>query len=75
MSSGWTRKENKVFEEALVSYEDKPEWWQNVAALVGKTVEEVKLHYQNLLKDIKNIEDGKIPLPDYKDDGDTTTKS
>ncbi|KAL8459006.1 hypothetical protein ACS0TY_035636 [Phlomoides rotata] len=67
MSSRWTEWENKVFEDALASYDkDNPEWWQNVAAMVGKTVEEVKRHYQKLLQDINHIENGKVPVPNYK---------
>ncbi|KAL8459007.1 hypothetical protein ACS0TY_036474 [Phlomoides rotata] len=75
-SSGWTKEQNKAFEEALVSFKDKPDWWENVAALVGggKTVDELKRHYEKLLKDVKAIEDDKFPVPDFKSDEDTTTK-
>ncbi|KAH6771686.1 RAD-like 6 [Perilla frutescens var. hirtella] len=70
-SSSWTAKQNKVFEDALASYEkEKPEWWQNVARAVGgKTVEEVKRHYQKLVEDINHIETGKVPLPNYNTKG------
>lgn len=64
----WTKKQNKLFEEALAIYDkETPDRWENLAKHVGgKTLEEVKLHYDKLIEDIKNIEEGKIPLPDYK---------
>ncbi|XP_057785519.1 protein RADIALIS-like 4 [Salvia miltiorrhiza] len=66
-NSNWTAWQNKVFEDALASYDkDTAEWWQNVARAVGgKSVEEVKRHYQKLLQDINHIETGKVPLPNY----------
>ncbi|KAK8678456.1 hypothetical protein V6N13_143955 [Hibiscus sabdariffa] len=66
--SSWTPKQNKLFENALVTYDkDTPDRWHNLARAVGgKTVEEVKIHYQNLVDDLKQIESGQIPLPPYK---------
>ncbi|KAG6408765.1 hypothetical protein SASPL_131786 [Salvia splendens] len=66
-NSKWTAWENKVFEDALASYgKGTAEWWQNVAEAVGgKSVEEVKRHYQKLVQDINRIETGKVPLPNY----------
>uniref|UniRef100_A0AAU7PIV4 MYB-related transcription factor MYB2 n=1 Tax=Mentha canadensis TaxID=294733 RepID=A0AAU7PIV4_9LAMI len=66
-SSSWTAWQNKVFEDALVNYDrNKPEWWQNVAKAVGgKSVEEVKRHYQKLVEDINHIENEKVPVPNY----------
>ncbi|KAM7521132.1 hypothetical protein LguiB_020094 [Lonicera macranthoides] len=66
--SKWTRKENKLFEEALAIYnEGEPDFFHNLARAVGgKTVEEVKEHYQRLVHDLELIESGKIPLPNYK---------
>lgn len=63
-----------MFEDALASYDkDKPEWWQNVARAVGgKSVEEVKRHYQKLVEDINHIETGKVPVPNYNFYGDNT---
>ncbi|KAK8683770.1 hypothetical protein V6N13_039820 [Hibiscus sabdariffa] len=68
-SSNWTAKQNKLFENALAIYDmDAPDVWQKLAKAVGgKTVEEVKLHYENLLEDIKNIENGNVPLPPYEE--------
>ncbi|CAM0944924.1 unnamed protein product [Alopecurus aequalis] len=59
MSSSWTVKQNKVFERALATYDkDTPDRWQKVARAVGdgKSVEEVKRHYEELLKDLQHIE-------------------
>ncbi|MFS7972457.1 putative transcription factor MYB-HB-like family [Helianthus anomalus] len=65
-SSNWTWEQNKLFENSLVTYNDDPDRFQKIAKIVGKTVEEVKIHYQNLVQDVNAIEAGKIPLPNYK---------
>ncbi|KAL4300196.1 hypothetical protein HN51_051628 [Arachis hypogaea] len=67
--SSWTPKQNKLFEKALAKYDkDTPDRWHNVAREVGgnKTAEEVKRHYEILLEDIKHIESGHVPTPNYK---------
>lgn len=69
-NSSWTPKQNKNFEDALATYKkDTPEWWQNLARAVGggKSVDEVKRHYHNLVQDIDHIETGKVPVPNYRD--------
>ncbi|KAI8548839.1 hypothetical protein RHMOL_Rhmol07G0305300 [Rhododendron molle] len=63
-NSSWTGKQNKVFENALAIYEpDTPERWEKIARAVGggKTVEEVKRHYEMLVEDVKQIESGQVP--------------
>ncbi|TKY57715.1 RADIALIS 1 [Spatholobus suberectus] len=67
-SSVWTTKQNKKFENALAIYDkDTPDRWQNLARAVGgKTVEEVKRHYEMLVEDLKQIEEGHVPLPNYR---------
>lgn len=67
MSGSWTAKQNKDFERALAVYDkDTPDRWYNVAKAVGgKTVEEVKRHYELLLEDVRHIESGRVPFPDY----------
>lgn len=64
-SDSWTAKENKAFERALAVYDkDTPDRWFNVAKAVGgKTAEEVKRHYQLLVQDVNNIENGRFPFP------------
>lgn len=68
-SSSWSVQENKRFEEALAVYDkETPERWQNMARAVGggKTVEDVKCHYQRLVEDIELIEADLVPIPKYK---------
>ncbi|KAJ7967315.1 Protein RADIALIS-like [Quillaja saponaria] len=69
--SSWTPKQNKVFEKALALYDkDTPDRWQNVAKAVGgKSAEEVKRHYEILLEDLRHIESGHIPIPNYRSTG------
>ncbi|KAL2927002.1 Transcription factor RADIALIS [Bienertia sinuspersici] len=69
--SNWTQKQNKAFERALAIYDkDTPDRWHNIARAVGgKTAEEVKRHYEDLLEDIKNIESGQVPFPNYRNTG------
>uniref|UniRef100_A0A0A9H500 Uncharacterized protein n=1 Tax=Arundo donax TaxID=35708 RepID=A0A0A9H500_ARUDO len=59
MTSSWTTKQNKLFERALATYDkDTPDRWQNMARVVGggKSAEEVKRHYEELLQDLHHIE-------------------
>ncbi|KAG5033880.1 hypothetical protein AAZX31_04G031300 [Glycine max] len=67
-SQGWTPKQNKRFENALAIFDkDTPDRWHTVARAVGgKTVEEVKRHYEKLVEDVKKIEEGHVPLPNYR---------
>ncbi|KAL3843449.1 hypothetical protein ACJIZ3_000852 [Penstemon smallii] len=74
-SSGgtWTAKENKAFEMALAVYDkDTPDRWANVAKAIGgaRTPQEVKRHYEILIEDIKYIESGKVPFPNYTTNGE-----
>lgn len=66
-SSNWSAVENKAFEKALAVFDkDTPDRWANVArAIGGRTAEEVKRHYDNLVEDIKYIESGRVPFPNY----------
>lgn len=66
MTATWTQRQNKLFEEALAIYDrETPDRWQNVAKVVGKSVEEVKRHYEILIEDVKRIERGQVSFP-YK---------
>ncbi|XP_058215010.1 protein RADIALIS-like 1 [Rhododendron vialii] len=70
-SGSWTAKENKAFEKALAVYDrDTADRWQNIARAVGgKTAEEVKRQYEILVEDVKHIEQGQVPYPNYKNSG------
>ncbi|KAF6150729.1 hypothetical protein GIB67_020812 [Kingdonia uniflora] len=65
--SEWTREQDKAFENALAVFTaDSAEWWEKIAAKVpGKSIEEIKHHYELLVEDIEAIESGKVPLPCY----------
>ncbi|XP_050386024.1 transcription factor DIVARICATA [Argentina anserina] len=66
----WTRAEDKLFEQALVSFsEGLPDRWERIAEMVpGKSVEEVLEHYETLLHDVVEIDSGRVELPSYADD-------
>ncbi|XP_020270628.1 protein RADIALIS-like 1 [Asparagus officinalis] len=62
--SPWTAKQNKMFEQALAVYDQEtPDRWQNIARAVGRSVEDVKRHYQLLEEDVRHIESGNVPFP------------
>jgi len=64
----WTKKQNKLFEQALAVYDkDTPDRWHNIARAVGgKSAEEVRRYYELLEEDVKHIESGKVPFPAYR---------
>ena len=68
-SSTWTAVQNKRFETALAIFnKDTPDYWENVTRAIGdKTVEEVKMQYEKLVEDVRMIEEGLVPLPDYRE--------
>ncbi|KAL2504083.1 Protein RADIALIS-like 6 [Abeliophyllum distichum] len=67
-SSSWTPRQNKQFEEALARYDkDTPDRWHNIARAVGeKSADEVRRHYEALVKDIMQIETDQVPIPNYR---------
>ncbi|RAL40471.1 hypothetical protein DM860_006541 [Cuscuta australis] len=72
-TSSWTPRQNKKFEEALAIYDrDTPDRWYNIARIVGgKSAEEVKGHYEILVKDVLQIEnDEDHPRTAAADDDD-----
>ncbi|KAK2972748.1 hypothetical protein RJ640_019396 [Escallonia rubra] len=77
---GWEWEENKAFEIAIALHlkTGSDEEWETIASMVpNKTIDEVKEHYKVLVEDIKAIEDGLVPIPDYPEDeaSDTDTDS
>ena len=66
-SSSWSREQDKAFENALATHpEDAADRWERIATDVpGKTLEEVKHHYELLVDDVNQIESGFVPLPSY----------
>ncbi|OMO62355.1 hypothetical protein COLO4_33116 [Corchorus olitorius] len=67
----WSREQDKAFENALATYpEDASDRWEKITADVpGKTLEEIKKHYELLEDDVSRIESGCVPLPSYNSDG------
>ncbi|KAF8046985.1 hypothetical protein N665_3277s0003 [Sinapis alba] len=65
--SVWSREDDIAFERALASYTDESEEkWEKIAADVpGKSVEQIKEHYEILVEDVSRIESGCVPLPAY----------
>ncbi|KAL6226891.1 hypothetical protein ACLB2K_000850 [Fragaria x ananassa] len=65
----WTFEENKRFEDALAEFDDlgAPDLLETIHARVpGKTLWEIKKHFDDLVEDIEKIETGMIPIPNYK---------
>ncbi|KAL3640881.1 hypothetical protein CASFOL_015849 [Castilleja foliolosa] len=67
-SASWSSKQNKQFEEALAMFDkDTPDRWHNIARAVnGKSAEEVRRHYEALVRDIMQIETDQVPIPNYR---------
>uniref|UniRef100_A0A2P2LQR1 DNA binding protein n=2 Tax=Rhizophora mucronata TaxID=61149 RepID=A0A2P2LQR1_RHIMU len=74
-SSVWTREQDKAFEIALATHpEDASDRWEKIASDVpGKTLEEIKYHYDLLVEDVNQIESGCVPLPRYSSSSDGST--
>ncbi|CAN4080909.1 unnamed protein product [Withania somnifera] len=74
-SSIWSREQDIAFENALATYpEDSANRWEKIAADVpGKTLQEVKNHYELLLDDVSRIESGCVPLPWYNSSSDRSS--
>lgn len=66
----WNRFEDKLFEHALVMFsDDLPDRWEKIASQVpGKSPEDVRIHYDALVHDVRVIDSGRISLPKYDDD-------
>ncbi|KAG7549998.1 Homeobox-like domain superfamily [Arabidopsis thaliana x Arabidopsis arenosa] len=65
--SVWSREDDIAFERALANNTDESEErWEKIAADVpGKSVEQIKEHYELLVEDVSRIESGCVPLPAY----------
>ncbi|XP_057445128.1 transcription factor SRM1-like isoform X2 [Lotus japonicus] len=74
-SSDWSREQEKAFENALATYpEDASDRWEKIAADVpGKSIKEIKQHYEVLVDDISQIESGRVPLPLYNSTPERST--
>ncbi|CAJ2643699.1 unnamed protein product [Trifolium pratense] len=61
----WSREQDIAFENALANHPE--EWEQFAAHVTGKSLEEVKRHYVDLIDDVNHIESGYVPLPNYNE--------
>ncbi|KAJ3692972.1 hypothetical protein LUZ60_012067 [Juncus effusus] len=59
----WSREQEKVFENALATHGEN--WEELAAAVEGKSLEEIKKHYELLVEDVDRIEAGRVQLPAY----------
>ncbi|XP_016445562.2 uncharacterized protein LOC107770741 [Nicotiana tabacum] len=65
--SFWTKEEDKIFENTLAVYSsDDDLLMMMAAALPGKSLEDIKNHYEVLVEDVNAIESGLVPLPRYR---------
>ncbi|XP_047982610.1 transcription factor SRM1-like isoform X2 [Salvia hispanica] len=65
----WTREEDKAFVIALTTHYNDADMWGKIAlAVPGKTVQDLKLHYEAL--SVLAVESGKMPLSIYPTKGD-----
>ncbi|KAL6566257.1 regulator of chromosome condensation [Orobanche gracilis] len=74
-SSVWSREQDKQFEKAIATYpEDSLDRWEKIAADVpGKSVDEIKHHYELLIDDVGRIEAGLVQVPCYNSSSDGST--
>ncbi|XP_010495403.2 PREDICTED: uncharacterized protein LOC104772496 [Camelina sativa] len=68
VGSYWSRDDDIAFETALAFYDDERKiCWDSIAEVVpGKTTAHIIDHYNNLIRDVMDIESGRVPLPDYR---------
>ncbi|KAK2984275.1 hypothetical protein RJ640_003834 [Escallonia rubra] len=70
--SVWSREQDIAFENALATYpEDSADRWERISADVpGKSLEDIKNHYELLVDDVNRIDAGRVPLPSYSSTSD-----
>lgn len=62
----WTKEEDKAFENALAKYCNDADMWDKIALTVpGKTIEDLKIHYEALIDNVATTESCKVPFPSY----------
>ncbi|XP_010550510.1 PREDICTED: transcription factor DIVARICATA-like [Tarenaya hassleriana] len=75
----WSWNENKTFENAIAAAAAAVDADNSFSDIVGeissrfsgKTKQQIQMHLDALIEDIRTIEHGLIPLPDYGDSGST----
>lgn len=52
--------------------EETPERWEKIASRVpGKNSDDVQKHYEDLVRDLREIDSGLVELPNYEDELDS----
>ncbi|KAL9235272.1 hypothetical protein vseg_010045 [Gypsophila vaccaria] len=68
----WTWAEDKLFEEALVVFSteeaDELKWNKIAGHVPGRSPDQVRAHYLDLLHDVDQIDSGRVEPPSYSDD-------
>ncbi len=73
----WNFEENNIFENALAVFDlDCPNLFEKIATrLIGKTVAQIKKHFEALIEDIEVIESSLISIPNHKTNESKENKS
>jgi len=74
----WSAQEDKIFEKILSEKFGArlQDILEEVAKQIStKNIEAVRRRYEQLEEDIKNIEAGRVPLPNYGDSGNVTSNN
>ncbi|CAO2814295.1 unnamed protein product [Amaranthus hypochondriacus] len=58
----WTKEENKIFENSLAELDfNRVDFFEQIALrLPGKTIDQIKKHYEALVNDIARIDSGEF---------------
>lgn len=78
-SVSWTFEEDKFFEMSLAQYEGSwpimgDDYWSRLQEkMPQKGVQDLKDRFTKLEEDVRAIESGLVPLPDYEDECDDVT--
>ncbi|XP_047341723.1 transcription factor SRM1-like [Impatiens glandulifera] len=74
-ASTWSIQQEKAFENSVaVHSEDSDDFFEKITSDVpGKSLEEIKHHYELLVDDVGRIESGCVPLPNYISSSDGST--
>ncbi|KAI4294907.1 hypothetical protein MLD38_040666 [Melastoma candidum] len=69
----WSPQEDKLFEVGIVMFseDDVPGKWFRIADMLpGRSPSEVRDHYELLVRDLEDIESGRVAPPCYPDEAD-----
>ncbi|KAL3720662.1 hypothetical protein ACJRO7_005474 [Eucalyptus globulus] len=63
----WTSEENEIFERCIAELGHlSRDFFENIALRIPeKSVGQIQRHFEALVKDVENIDAGRVPIPDY----------